>query len=854
MSLNRLINRLTSTDYFIERYNDLLLHSVRTQFPSLVYKNEGKQIDWNYLITCASLFAQSKDGKILDMAYRICQTCMTQKDLKIEYHNACAAIFEVLTNSPAISLSKRRAYISDDYLANLPIQCVLDVKRKQFSNTISDGDNFIFLNDFQKEVYDSFDNTKLLSISAPTSAGKSFILLQMIKEFICNNSLVKIAYIVPTRALIQQVEMDIREIAKKCNLVADVSSIPVKPDTWNTTACVMIFTQERLQWIISESADITFDFVIVDEAQKIGDGSRGILLQQVLQQIAVNDVTRFIFASPMSENPSSLLKIINYSDEISPQSKQVISEIATVNQNLIWVYKDGTGTEKWQMDLLSKGERINLGYINTDRITKTSMRLPVLAFTLSGSKKGNLIYCNGAAEAEKTAIQLMSLILDKTPDLAVSIRVKELIKLVKKTIHPNYALVEVLKAGVAFHYGNMPLIIRNEIETLFKNGDISFLVCTSTLVEGVNLPAKSIYIRGPQKGKNNPMSEMDFWNLAGRAGRQGKEFQGNIICLDAIDESVWKNGTPLERKKYRIKGTVESVVETKSQELINYIGAKNETVNKDTQLDYAYTYFLSAFFQYEAISKSPFTKLYSKEFCQSIDDAFQSALLNVEIPSSLLAKNQGVNPLAQQKLLDYFRNSNKSAEELIPPYPENDDAQERYMHIIGRISKYITGDSYKLNMSRSILITGWMRGYGLARIISDNIRWNQKQNSNKKLATIIRDTMREIEEFARFRFLKYTTCYLDVLKYYFVSTDNVEAIKKIPEISLWLEFGASKTTQISLMSMGFTRTAALELSELMVSDDYDKAKCMNWFSKNEVHSMDISPTILQEVDKILSLQ
>ena len=119
---------------------------------------------------------------------------------------------------------------------------------------------------------------------------------------------------------------------------------------------------------------------------------------------------------------------------------------------------------------------------------------------------------------------------------------------------------------------------------------------------------------------------------------------------------------------------------------------------------------------------------------------------------------------------------------------------------------------------------------------------------------IIRDTMREIEEFARFRFLKYTTCYLDVLKYYLVSADNVEAVKQIPEISLWLEFGASKATQISLMSMGFTRTAALELSELMVSDDYDKAKCMNWFSKNDVHSMDIPPTILQEVDKVLSLQ
>lgn len=854
MSLNSLINRLISTEYFIKRYNNLLLYSVRKQFSALIYEHSEKQIDWNYLITCASLFAQSKDGKILDMAYRICQTCMTQQDIAAEYHSACAAIFDVLTNSPAIALAKQREYISDDYLSDIPIQCAIDVKRKQFSNTIVDGDGFIFLNDFQKEVYDSFYNTRLLSVSAPTSAGKSFILLQMIKEHISSHPFAKIAYIVPTRALIQQVELDIRAIIKKNSLVADISSIPVKPDTWDTKASVMVFTQERLQWLISEFSDMVFDFIVVDEAQKISDGSRGILLQQVLQQVATNNETRFIFASPMSENPSSLLKIVNYSDELSPQSRQVISEIATVNQNLIWIYKDGTGTMKWQMDLLSNGHRFNLGFIDTDRITKTSMRLPMLAFAISGSKKGNLVYCNGAAEAEKTAIQLMSLILDKTPDFEPSARVKELIKLVKKTIHPNYALVEVLKAGVAFHYGNMPLSIRNEIENLFKSGDISFLVCTSTLVEGVNLPAKSIYIRGPKKGKNNPMSEIDFWNLAGRAGRQGKEFQGNIICLDATDETVWKNGTPFERKKYLIKGSIDSIVETKPQELINYISSKNETVSKDPQLDYSYTYFLSAFFQYGTISNSPLIKLYGEEFCQLIDSAFDDALKNVEIPSSLLSKNQGVNPIAQQKLLDYFRNSNKSIEELVPPYPENDDAQDKYMHIIGRISKYITGESHKLNMSRSILVTEWMRGYGLARIINDNIKWNKDHDTNKKLATIIRDTMREIEEFARFKFLKYTTCYLDVLKYYFECTNNSEAINQIPQISLWLEFGASKSTQISLMSMGFTRTAALELSDLMVADDYDKAKCINWFNKNDVHSMDISPTILQEVDKILSLQ
>lgn len=93
MSLNSLINRLISADYFTKRYNNLLLHSVRTQFPILSYKAGEDEIDWKYLITCASLFAQSKEGKILDMAYRICQTCMTEQNVESEYRKCMCRDF-----------------------------------------------------------------------------------------------------------------------------------------------------------------------------------------------------------------------------------------------------------------------------------------------------------------------------------------------------------------------------------------------------------------------------------------------------------------------------------------------------------------------------------------------------------------------------------------------------------------------------------------------------------------------------------------------------------------------------------------------------------------------------------------
>lgn len=851
MSLNTLISRITSSDKFQREYTCLLKKSVCSQIPNLICEDDHneKEVDWSYLISCASILARSSNGKILDIAYRICQATICEADLQKEYKSAAAMIFDLSANSSAIDLSKSRRLIDNNFRSNVPWGTIIDAKQKQFSNSIVDGERIAVLNEFQKEVYTAFDSNQAVTVSAPTSAGKSFVLLHILSDFIQENPVAKTVYIVPTRALIQQVEMDIRGHLKQLAVNIEITSVPVLPEHFYTKACAFVFTQERLQWVLNEHPGIRFDLIIVDEAHKIGDRARGILLQQVLQQVSYENTTKFIFASPMSENPSALYRVI----KPEGKRKEIISEIVTVNQNLIWVSKAGTTTTTWNIDLLSQGQKFYLGHLECERITKTSLRLPILAYRIAAGKKGNLLYVNGAADAEKVALQLKSLVLNDKPDFSPSQRVIELIKLIRKTIHPNYALIETLKAGVAFHYGNMPLAVRNEIEELFKIGDISFLVCTSTLIEGVNLPAKSIFVRGPRKGHNMPMNEMDFWNLAGRAGRQGKEFQGNIFCLDAGDDRVWTNGTPIERKKYRIKSTVDIIVETQRSELLEYIKSK-QTVTSKSEMDYAYTYFLDAYYKYGKIVNSFMPDLYGMELCRSIDEAFEQALSDIEVPATILSKNQGVNPLAQQKLFEYFKKFDRDDAELIPPYPEEDDAQEKYLHIIGRISSNLTGDPYRLNAYRSVLITNWLRGYGLARIIADNIRWHSKNQTGKNTATIIRDTMRDIEEYARFRFLKYTTCYIDVLKLYFGSKGDYASIDKIPQLNLWLEFGASKTTQISLMAMGFTRTAALEFSDLIVDENYDKEQCLRWFLTNNIHAMDLPASIINEAERIIELQ
>ena len=61
------------------------------------------------------------------------------------------------------------------------------------------------------------------------------------------------------------------------------------------------------------------------------------------------------------------------------------------------------------------------------------------------------------------------------------------------------------------------------------------MFCTSTLVEGVNLPADNLFITSYKNGRSG-MDEVEFRNLVGRVGRIKYNLYGNVFML-AFDES-----------------------------------------------------------------------------------------------------------------------------------------------------------------------------------------------------------------------------------------------------------------------------------------------------------------------------
>ncbi len=862
MSKEAIQEWLLQNSGFQKQYQILLLDSVAQQFANLEknFSVSSEAHNWSYLLTCASLLAQSDKSVCQIASLRIAQHCLESSTSDIQ-KDAAAIILDTLANRPTIKLAERRSLLKDGYIDRLPFPLLQDWTRRHFKHSILlPNSPRLEVNKFQHAFWEEATTKDWVSVSAPTSAGKSFIVGRWFAEFLRDNSSANVVYIVPTRALIQQVQRDLEKLLRDEKITTTaIVTIPTHTSISKGKANVFVFTQERFHMLLGErGAEMLFDLLVIDEAQKIGDNYRGVLLQQAIEAVTLkNNKCKVLFASPMSENPGLFLE----DAPLGASTNHLSREDVMVNQNLIWASQIRGQPKNWNIELLAESEPISIGMIKLpSRPSHESKRLPFVAYVLGNPKGGNIIYVNGAGEAEKIAKQLHGL-LDDVPELCDDKEISELIDLIKKTVHPEYFLLNVLHRGIAFHYGNMPLLIRTEIERLFSVNKIKFLICTSTLIEGINMPCQSIFVRGPRKGKGNPMTHNDFWNLAGRAGRWGKEFQGNVVCVDANKQTVWKNGTPKIRSKYIITRTSDSVLKQQT-DLVNFIssGSPRDVASNKPNLEYVFSYLVTTYIQNKSIAQSAWARRYSKEFIEVLDQKISAMFNDLRIPNEIILKNPGISPIAMNELLAYFEsetNEKKNPiEGFIPVAPESDNAAEEYTKILNRINEYLSNSAFGKGgrvFHLALLITNWMRGFPLARLISSQEKFYTERGDKIVLPALIRNTMADVEEIARFKAPKFLSCYIDVLKLHITNSNREDLLERVTDLTLLLEFGVSQTTQLSLMGLGLSRSSAVALSEFISKDNLSEEECLNWLKNSDWITADMPELIRKEISTLIEV-
>jgi hypothetical protein len=140
----------------------------------------------------------------------------------------------------------------------------------------------------------------------------------------------------------------------------------------------------------------------------------------------------------------------------------------------------------------------------------------------------------------------------------------------------------------------------------------------------------------------------------------------------------------------------------------------------------------------------------------------------------------------------------------------------------------------------------------IPRIISERI----KRDKNPDTRKIIRNTLEVIEEAIRFQTIRLFGRYKTLLEHALSETDTTDdRLKKIPDVELFLEIGASNKTTVSLITLGLSRTLAIRLTgarpdtepELEVHDalQWLRAQSSDW------SSLGLSPLQIEEVRELL---
>ncbi|MBL1146183.1 MAG: DEAD/DEAH box helicase [Proteobacteria bacterium] len=763
--------------------------------------------EYTDLLRFSDLLSRSEDTDAQNKSYKIISLLIDEHKEDALFRVFANSVLTKLGNFPAINLLEKYAQASDKHSVEIVFEKHLKEVYQQ-----TPGNDFIFT-DAQYKIFERLKNSNHYSFSGPTSLGKSFILnafiWHLINEIQCNENII---ILVPTRALINQILLQLKkEFSDIKNY--KILSHPIVPETFKNEngKFIFVFTPERMISYLSDINNPKIGYLFIDEAQKViseKDARSPLYYHSILQ--AERKSIKLYFASPNIPNPEVFLQLFEKSTDEATNIQS-----APVAQN------------RFFLDLLDKRCLMfsDLGMESNINVEFKDTSFFGWLKKLSG-QDASIIYCNSRADTIKYALEFSETLPDKEDD-----KINEVISVIKDHLHEKYFLIDCLKKGVAFHFGNLPQRIREKVETLFSDRIIDYMFCTSTLLEGVNLPAKNIFILNNANGLTK-FSDIDFWNLAGRAGRLSKELSGNIICTRTMNKrNRWENPEKdLNVVRYREIKAVKPIISS---------GRKNFFKNIEASL-----------------SEMDFTNKNATENEKKIWDHYANITLIHEIRSddsalrsNLIGKNHNAKAILQK-----LSQSNVVPEKILSSYSMIKAKYQNniYQHLTLQKNTFSSDIGYdsvlqQLNwlydiysweteetggknaMCRSkdslkyyaVLMSSWMGSKPISWIISNSIKyyrqkgeiWDVDQivpfNSNSKyhINLVINEIISNIDNILRFKLKNYFSNYYEILVAKFGENN---AGKNWGE---YLEYGTTDYRVIELQNIGIPRHLANFLLE-----------------------------------------
>jgi hypothetical protein len=317
-------------------------------------------------------------------------------------------------------------------------------------------------------------------LSAPTSFGKSLLIDVIISAKNYDN----VVLIVPTLALVEETRRRMSRFVGNYSIITSGNQRITKKN-------IFVLTQER--YLSMESQIHAVDFFVIDEFYKLSisdDGGRSTLLNQAFLKLLNTGAQFYLLGPSIKEIPDIVKEKLNCTF--------LVEDFQTVAIELHFLEKKPNKEES-------------------------------LATLLDEIDGQTMIYCQSPASTRKLLKSYLEL---RNIEKAKDEELIEAARWTSKNYHDKWLVSVALQHGIGIHHGRLPRSLGRFMIRAFEEGKLKVLLCTSTLIEGVNTSAKNVVIYD-NKLNQKPIDFFTFNNIKGRSGRMFKHFIGNIYVFDA---------------------------------------------------------------------------------------------------------------------------------------------------------------------------------------------------------------------------------------------------------------------------------------------------------------------------------
>ncbi|HEY8943925.1 MAG TPA: DEAD/DEAH box helicase, partial [Polyangiaceae bacterium] len=328
-------------------------------------------------------------------------------------------------------------------------------------------------------VYRRLMDGSNIILSAPTSFGKSLV----IDALVASEKFKNIVVVVPTIALIDETRRRLSKFAPEFKIITHVSQSYAERN-------LLVLTQER---VLDLESLPNLDLFVVDEFYKLSPEreqlpDRAYLLNQAFQRL-YRTGAQFYF--------------------LGPNIRALAAGIPEDFYGRIDFIKTGVST-------------VALDEVTIDGGADPLQTLTELCARLEDP---TLIYC----QSPRSARAVLRALIDGgigAPDVSLD----RAVEWVGRTYHPEWSVCEGLARGIGVHHGQLPRALSHYMVDAFRARRLRFLICTSTLIEGVNTPAKNVVVFDKKIGNTN-FDFFDFGNIRGRSGRMSVHYVGKVFLF-----------------------------------------------------------------------------------------------------------------------------------------------------------------------------------------------------------------------------------------------------------------------------------------------------------------------------------